>query len=89
MPMTALEAMACKLPVIAPDVGGVSFILENYDNGLLIEPESVKAMSEALMLAVNKIKEFEEMGMNGLQRVQKKFSVEAMTEAYFSLYQEK
>lgn len=89
MPMTALEAMACKLPVIAPDVGGVSFILENQDNGLLIKPESEEAMAEALVLAVNKTQKFEEMGMNGLQRVQKNFSVEAMTEAYFALYQKK
>lgn len=87
MPMTALEAMACRLPVIAPDVGGVSFILENEDNGLLIESESLDALANALISAINNTQKFEAMGMKGLQRVEKNFSVEAMTDAYFSLYQ--
>lgn len=87
MPMTALEAMACRLPVIAPDVGGVSFILKHQQNGLLVEANSVAALSDALISAVNDRQKFIEMGLTGRQMVEKSFSVESMTEAYFSLYE--
>jgi sugar transferase (PEP-CTERM/EpsH1 system associated) len=87
MPMTALEAMACKLPVIAPDVGGVSFILKNKANGLLVEANSTQKMAEALSYAYQHKAELNEMGLTGRKMVEAGFSVEAMTECYFNLYQ--
>tara|TARA_R110001599_G_C12211550_1_gene656613 strand:- start:406 stop:1521 length:1116 start_codon:yes stop_codon:yes gene_type:complete len=87
MPMTALEAMACKLPVIAPDVGGVSFILKNKENGLLVEANGTQKMAEALSYAYQHKAELNEMGLTGRKMVEADFSVEAMTERYFELYQ--
>ena len=87
MPMTALEAMACKLPVIAPDVGGVSFILHNKVNGLLVKANSIQRMADALSYAYQNQTELREMGLSGRKMVEADFSVEAMTERYFSLYQ--
>ena len=37
---TILEAMACKTPIIATEVGGNKEILENNKTGILIEPDS-------------------------------------------------
>lgn len=47
--MTILEAMACGVPVIASDVGGVSEIVIHEWNGLLVAGESPDALAQAIL----------------------------------------
>jgi len=89
MPMTALEAMACRLPVIAPKVGGVEYILENKVNGLLIEANNLSKMAEALVYAFQHQDELRSMGEQGRNLVERKFSVDAMCQRYIDLYQQR
>ncbi len=41
--LAALEAMACEVPVIASDVGGLPEVVTNGVDGYLIEPRDVAA----------------------------------------------
>ena len=47
LPLAALESMACGLPLLATDVGGINEILQP-DYGCLIPPDSPKAMTQAV-----------------------------------------
>ena len=48
MPLTALEAMACGLPVIASDVGGTSEILHHGETGFLVKPKNIVELSSCI-----------------------------------------
>jgi len=51
LPITLLEAMALRLPVVSTSVGEIPEVLENGENGVLIkniEEELVEAMENAL-----------------------------------------
>ncbi len=48
-PYTILESMACGVPVVASNVGGVSEIIENWYNGILIEPKSPRRIALAVI----------------------------------------
>lgn len=48
LPLVAMEAMACGLPVVATDVGGVKEILPQ-EYGRLVPPNQPEALSEAVL----------------------------------------
>ncbi len=46
--MAALEAMACGAPVVASDVGGLSFIVRDGETGFLVPEGDARAMADCL-----------------------------------------
>ena len=48
MPLALLEAMACGLPSIVSNVGGVPEVIRHGINGLLFEPEDCRKLAEEL-----------------------------------------
>lgn len=48
LPLVSLEAMACGLPVIATDVGGIKEIIEEK-YGIIIPPDDPASMEEAIL----------------------------------------
>ncbi len=52
LPNVGLEAMACGLPVVASQVGGVPEIVREGVNGFLVAPSDPQALAEALRRAL-------------------------------------
>jgi D-inositol-3-phosphate glycosyltransferase len=48
--MVAIEAMACGTPVIASDVGGLSFSIEDGYNGYLVPGRNPQALADKIIL---------------------------------------
>lgn len=48
--MVAIEAMACGTPVIAYDVGGLTYIIEDGVNGYLVPPQDYNALADKIGL---------------------------------------
>ena len=76
LPAVLLEAMACKKPVIASDVGGIPFVIDNDANGLLVPPKDPKALAEAVTKILNNSELAKKMGENGYKKVKENFTWE-------------
>lgn len=51
VPLSIIEAMVLKKPIIASNVGGISIhLIENNVNGVLIKPKNIKELENALNL---------------------------------------
>lgn len=51
LPYTLLEAMRHKIPVIATSVGGIPALIEDKKQGLLVPPEDIVALAQAIRYA--------------------------------------
>lgn len=85
MPVSALEAMACGLPVVCSRIRGNVDIVEDGDNGYLFEPSDEAALAEKLGLLMDNPQKRLEMGAKNREIV-KDFSMEAVTEELKAIY---
>ena len=65
-----MEALACGIPVVSTNVGGIPEVLNNGKCGWLVEPGSPKKLSEAIYECISNNKERERRSNNGYQFVQ-------------------
>jgi glycosyltransferase involved in cell wall biosynthesis len=83
--LAALEAMAHGVPVIASRTGGLMEIIDDGENGCLVEPGDAGALAEAIAGAARDRKQLAEMGRQGRERA-RDFSLEetaARTDAFY------
>jgi glycosyltransferase involved in cell wall biosynthesis len=87
-PLVILEAMAMEVPVVAPDVGGISEQIENGKSGFIFPPGNINIVSD-IINQINANKEiFEKMGKLGRKRAEHFYSLERCVESHKVLYEE-
>ncbi len=64
-----LEAAACGKPAVAGDVGGVPEAVKDGETGLLVDPTSVEATAQALVLLLKDQDLAQRLGQRGRERV--------------------
>jgi len=86
IPMSILEAMAHSLPVVAPNVGGISEVVENGEDGYLVSTRDPKALAEKCFLLYENRQLRRRMARAAREKIARSFSVENMATQYHELY---
>jgi glycosyltransferase involved in cell wall biosynthesis len=87
-PLVILEAMAMEIPVVAPDVGGISEQISDGETGFVVPPKDIEATFKSLQMLLNDPDLREEMGRMGRERVRSLFSLEKCIQSHRDLYLE-
>ena len=88
MPLTVLEAMACRLPVVGSDVVGIRDLVKDGENGYLVDFDNVAEVAKALRKLSSSISLRHKMGEQGRRLVEDKFSMEKFVKNTLTVYQE-
>lgn len=83
-----IEASACAKPVIAGISGGVKDAVVDKVTGLLVDPESIPSLSEAVCRLLQDEAYSRQLGRNGRLRVEREFQWEGRA-GYFRMVLEK
>jgi glycosyltransferase involved in cell wall biosynthesis len=86
LPMSALEAMAAGLPVVASRVGGVPELVIDGQTGLLVRPRDPDELAAALERLVGDSALRRRLGAAGRKRAKEHFDLDSFRRAHVDLY---
>lgn len=86
--LTIIEAAACGLPVVASPTGGPKEIIEQADNGILVDVGDTKAISSALKKIIADNNLWDTYSSNGIRAGQESYTWESHAKKYMEVVDE-
>jgi len=85
--LAALEAMACEVPVIASDVGGMREVIDDRKDGFLLPARDVDAMARAAIELLRDPPRARALGRAARAKAQARFCSTLVVPRYVSFYE--
>lgn len=86
LPLTILEAMASKLPVVGTDVVGINDVIVHGENGMLVKPNNPQGIAETIVFLLRNGKVAERLGYNSHQYVREQHNMVSWLKTYEALF---
>ncbi|NMM48042.1 glycosyltransferase [Marinigracilibium pacificum] len=86
LPGVLLEAMYCKVPVVAYNVGGIQEIVKNNETGYLIEKENEGAFCDSVMELIDDNDKREGFVINAYDYIQNRFDNKKISNLFIEFY---
>ena len=86
--LAALEAMACEVPVVASNVGGLPEVIEDGVSGFLHPPDALDAMAASSIQLLTDASLRSRMSKAACRRVREEFCAERVVPMYEACYRE-
>ena len=86
LPMAILEAMACGKIIISTDVGAISEVVRNEENGLIVSPGDIDGLVNSILKCVRDTSFRTRIMINNIEKIKKSYDVEIIhskLESYF------
>jgi glycosyltransferase involved in cell wall biosynthesis len=86
--LVIVEALACGLPAVVTRVGVAREHIQDYDNGMLVEPKDRAGLLRAMEWLLNHKELWPRMGMNARDGIKDKYSTAVEAEMYSKMFVE-
>jgi glycosyltransferase involved in cell wall biosynthesis len=88
IPNVVLEAMACAVPVVATDVGGLTEAMTDGVEGYVVEPRDPEQLAHALLRLARDPAMRARMGSAGRARIEAGATLDAQLQDFLEMYRE-
>ena len=88
MPQVILEASYLKVPIVATNVGGVSELITNGENGILVPPEDPGMLASAINRVIHDEELAGSLAENGYKHVTETLTWDSMLPRYVRFYED-
>ena len=85
--LVPLEAMACEVPVIASDVGGMRELIDHGKDGFLLPARDVEAMARIAIELLSRPERLRELGRAARAKAQARFCSTLIVPRYEAFYE--
>lgn len=84
--MALVEAMACATPVVGSEIGGIPYVIEDGETGLLVPPGDPAALAAACAKLLADGALADRMGAAGRRTAQERYHWPVLTDRYLELF---
>jgi glycosyltransferase involved in cell wall biosynthesis len=88
LPLTILEAMRSRLPVVATNSGGTPQVISEGKTGILVNSGNSEELKNAIEMLISDAKRRQKLGNEAYKDLCERFSIERMGESYSKVYDE-
>lgn len=87
LPVSIIEAMAHKMPIISTNVGGIPELVEHLESGIIFEPGDKIALKDAMKYFLINEKRINEMGNKSFLKYSNSYTSEIVMKEIFGIYE--
>ncbi len=88
-PLTVLEAMSAGKAIISTDVGGVSLMMRNNEDGIIVPNEDSTALGNAIISCYEDRDRLKRLGENAKKRFYENFTIDKFAEKFLAIVEER
>jgi glycosyltransferase involved in cell wall biosynthesis len=81
-----MRAFACITPCVALDIGGMSDMIDNQQNGYLAKPFDVDDLAKGIAWVLEDKHRWLSLSQRSREKVEQEFTLQAQAQKYRSLY---
>lgn len=85
-PVTLIEAMFCSKPVVSTKVGGVGDVVQDKENGILVQQDDIEALINAFLFLLDNPQERSKMGEKGHSDMENRYGVKRLLHDMQEIY---
>ncbi|UPA31292.1 glycosyltransferase family 4 protein [Terrisporobacter glycolicus] len=88
MPMAILETMSKGIPNISTNVGGITRVIKNFENGIVNNPGDNNALKNSINMLINDEKLRENLSNNAYSKIQREYSIDVYNKKIAGIYRD-
>jgi glycosyltransferase involved in cell wall biosynthesis len=85
---TVMEALACGIPCVAFNIGGMPDMIEHQKNGYLAQPYKIEDLAQGIAWVLENGERHQKLSHRSREKVEQEFTLELQAYRYLSLFKE-
>ncbi len=88
LPNTVIEALACGIPSVAFNIGGLPELIDHRSNGYLAKPLDIRDLAEGIFWVIQETQNSRSLSQHAREKAENVFNIDRIARQYKALYEE-